>query len=267
MSLVDPTGAERVGERARGPRAHRAVLIAAAVLVGAGLGACESTQTQSARLEKTGKAKAQTSVISAGAANTAVKVLSRTVLHSETGNAAVVELENTGAASEVQVPILITVTDAQGQVSYKNDIDGLQPSLQQMAFLARGQKAYWVNDQVLAVDPPKGIEVEVGKEQATFSGPVPRITVEAARLDRDSTGAYATGEVRNRSRITQLNLPIFAVALKDGKVVAAGRGIVEKLLPAPTRKPVHYKIFFIGDPRGASLEVTAAPTVLREGAP
>lgn len=248
------------------PRRCARVAAAATLLIG-GLSACESSQTKNARLEKTGKAKAQTTLISAGAANTVVKVRETTLLHSANGNAAVVELENTGPAAEVQVPLVIEVKDAKGAVTYKNDIDGLQPSLQQMAYLDKGQKAYWVNDQVLAVNPPKSFAVTVGKEQSTFTGTPPKLRLGAAHLETDSTGAYATGEVRNDSKLQQLNVPIFAVGLKGGKVVAAGRAIIEKLPPAPTKKPVMFKIFFIGDARGTELRLTAAPTVLKEEKP
>jgi hypothetical protein len=245
---------------------RRMALTTAAVLVSGGLGACESTQTKSARLEKTGRNQARQTTVKAGAANTAVKVLSTAVLHSATGNAAVVQLRNTGAASEVRVPLLVAVKDPAGKVVYKNDIAGLQPSLQELAYLAKGQTAYWVNDQVLAVDPPKGMDVAVGKEQGSFTGAAPRITLARPQLDRDSTGPYATGEVRNGSALTQVNLPIFAVALKGGKVVAAGRAIIPRLAPAPTRKPVMFKIYFVGDPKGAALRLTAAPTVHTESA-
>jgi hypothetical protein len=239
----------------------------AVLVLATGLSACESSQTKSARLEKTGKAKAHTTVISAGAANTSVKVLSKTVLHTETGNAAVVQLENTGSQGEVQVPLVITVKDAKGAISYKNDIQGLQPSLQQIAYLDKGQTAYWVNDQVLAVDPPKSVEVEVGKEKSTFGGPVPKITLGPAKLATDSTGFYATGEIKNESKVPQVNVPIFAVGLKGGTVVAAGRAIIEKLPPAPTPKPINFKIYFVGDLKGAALQLTTAPTVLQEGQP
>ena len=57
---------------------------------------------------------------------------------------------------------------------------------------------------------------------------------------------------------------MFGVAIRGGKVVAAGRAIVEKLDPAPTKKPVRFKIYFIGDPKGAALKLTTAPTVLKE---
>jgi hypothetical protein len=243
----------------------RAVLIACLVLATLALAACESSQTKSARLEKTGKGKAQLTTITAGAANTAIKVGATTVLTSDSGKAAVVELQNTGPVAEVQVPLVITVKDAGGKPLYKNDIKGLQPSLQQLAFLDKGQKAYWVNDQVLAGKPPKSVDVAVGKAKGTASAPVPRITLGPAKLESDSSGAYATAEIKNESKLTQINLPIFAVALKGGKVVAAGRAIIEKLAPAPTKKPVFYKIFFIGNPKGAQLQVAAAPTILQEG--
>jgi hypothetical protein len=249
-------------------RTAPSVLAAVAVLLAAGgLSACESSQTKSARLEKTGKAKAQTTLISAGAANTSVKVLSKAILHSENGNAVVLQLQNTGGTGELQVPLLLTVKDAKGGVTYKNDIKGLQPSLQEMAYLDKGQTSYWVNDQVLAVDPPKSVEVEVGKEKSTFAGTVPKITLGPITLKSDSTGSYASGEVKNESKILQLNVPVFAVALKGEKVVAAGRAIVEKLPPAPTPKPINFKIYFIGDPKGAALKLTTAPTVLQEGQP
>lgn len=237
---------------------------AVAALAAGGLSACESSQTKSARLEKTGRAEAKTSLVTAGAANTAVKVLRTAVLHSDLGSAAVVQLQNTGREAEVQVPLLIDVKDAKGASAYKNDIEGLQPALQQMAFLARGQKAYWVNDQVLGAAVPRSVDVQVGKEQSTFAQTPPKITLGTVRLDSDSTGSYATGEIRNESKILQTNVPVFGVALKGGKVVAAGRALIEKLPPAPTKKPITFKIFFIGNPKGAQLEFTTVPTVLKE---
>ena len=260
-------GACPPGARPGGPCSPRAVLLVSmAALAALSLSACESTQTKSARLEKTGRNQAKLTTLKTGAANSAVKVLSTAVLHSANGNAAVVQLRNTGPADEVNVPLLIQVKDPRGTVVYKNDIAGLQPSLQQMAYLAKGQTAYWVNDQVLAVDPPKGVDVTVSAAASAPVIDVPKITLSPAKLDHDTTGAYATGEVKNLSKIPQLNLPIFAVAHKGSTIVAAGRAIIERLDPAPTKKPVLFKIYFIGDPRGAALELTAAPTVLKEAA-
>jgi hypothetical protein len=70
--------------------------------------------------------------------------------------------------------------------------------------------------------------------------------------------------VRNDSQIQQIKLTIYCVAIKGGRVVAAGRANVPILPPAAKAgKPTHFAIFFIGDPRGAQLVLSAPPTVLR----
>ena len=53
---------------------------------------------------------------------------------------------------------------------------------------------------------------------------------------------------------------VYAVAKKGAKVVAAGRGAVELIKPGKTKR---YTIFFIGDPRGAQITLSAPPTVLK----
>lgn len=246
---------------------RRPVSIVLLLLAAVALGACESSQAKSARLEKTGKNKAQLTTVTAGVANTAVKVLDKTLLTSDAGKAVVLKLQNTGAEDEVRIPLVLTVKDGAGKALFKNDIKGLQPSLQELAFLGKGDTAYWVNDQILAGVPPKSVDVQVGRAKGTAPRKLPKVTLGTPRLTSDTTGAYATAEIRNESKIPQIDIPIFAVALKGDKVVAAGRAIIEKLPPAPTKKPVFYKIFFIGNPKGAKLEVHVAPTVLQEGPP
>lgn len=245
------------------PRAGGLVLAGLLVL---GLAACESSQTKSARLEKNGAKAAVLSTVSAGAANTDVKVGKTTLLRSELGTAAVVELTNTGPQDQVAVPIQIDVKDAKGQTIYKNDIDGLQPSLQQLALLRRGKPAFWVNDQVTAPTPAKKVDVDVGKAKGgTAPASLPDIRLSGTKLDRDSSGVLATGVVRNFSKITQINMPIYAVVERDGEVVAAGRALIDKLKPEPQKQPTVFDIFFIGDPAGGKLSVTPLPTVLKEG--
>ena len=54
-------------------------------------------------------------------------------------------------------------------------------------------------------------------------------------------------------------LLLYAVAREGDRVVAAGRGAIEQLKAEP--KPLPYNIYFIGDPRGADVTVTAFPTL------
>jgi hypothetical protein len=240
------------------------VLLLAPVVVLAFAG-CESSQTKSARLATDGAGKAALSKVSAGAANPDVRVGETKVLATDAGTAAVVELRNTGAKAQAAIPVQIDVQDAKGASLFKNDVAGLQPALQQMAYLAAGQDVYWVNDQIVAAQRPKKVVVAVGKPKSPAATAAPRIALEGVKLDHDSTGVYASGIVRNTSKLTQINLPIFGVALKGGKVVAAGRSLIEKLAPEPQKKPTRFRMFFIGDPRGADLRLTVAPTVLQEG--
>jgi hypothetical protein len=55
---------------------------------------------------------------------------------------------------------------------------------------------------------------------------------------------------------------VYAVAEQGGKIVAAGRAGIDRL-KAHGSKP--FKVFWIGDPKGATVHVFAPPTVLEEG--
>lgn len=244
---------------------RRASATGAAGLLALGLAACESSQTESARLERQGAKAAVIGTVSAGARNPSVKVVDTTLLRSEMGTAAVVELENTGPATQVAVPIQIDVKDAKGASLYKNDVDGLQPALQQLALLRRGTPAIWVNDQVTAPTKAKRLAVQVGRAEAAAPGALPEIRLEKTRMDSDSSGALATGVVRNLSKIRQVNMPIYGVVRRGGRIVAAGRAIIERLNPEPQSRPTVFRIFFIGDPTGGKLDVVPVPTVLKEG--
>ena len=80
-------------------------------------------------------------------------------------------------------------------------------------------------------------------------------------FDSDATGRYLTGTVVNPSRSVLHDVPIFAVALKGSKVVAAGRALVPKVPAKGSPKKVVFRLFFVGDPRGARVQLTVAPNV------
>lgn len=75
-----------------------------------------------------------------------------------------------------------------------------------------------------------------------------------------ASGVEASGTVVNRSRVEQRLLVVSCIARKGGRIVAAGRAQIERLKVGPKKVPYH--VFFIGDPRGAQLSVSAPPTIL-----
>jgi hypothetical protein len=84
---------------------------------------------------------------------------------------------------------------------------------------------------------------------------VPEIAVAGVHLVEDPTnGVGAAGTVSNRSAVAQSSLVIFGVARRAGKLVAAGRAVIPEL-GAHAQLP--FQLFFVGDPRGAQLQVSA----------
>ncbi len=76
------------------------------------------------------------------------------------------------------------------------------------------------------------VKVRVGQAQGAAPRELPRIELAQPRLEEDQiTGFEAVGRVTNASDIEQKRLVIFCVARKAGKVVAAGRAIVDRLAP------------------------------------
>lgn len=240
------------------PRAVAALAFAVAL---AGLTACQSTQDRSAELEKEG---ATTLLANSGLKiereSTEVKVVSTDVLTDAYGSAVVVGLHNGSTRNLVDVPILIDVRDAKGKSLYSNDIPGIEPALAAVPYIPAGGEVEWVNDQVLAKGKPSSVKVKVGASSDSYDGPLPDIEVTAPQLEGDPvSGIEATGNVVNRSGEELDRLLLYVIARKGGKIVAAGRGAIERL--KATTKPRRYDVFFIGDPSGAHLDLTQFPTL------
>jgi hypothetical protein len=223
-----------------------------------GLSACESTADKSARIASEGKQAVQASGTLKIRPNADVRVARAVVVRGAGGTAAAaVEVRNAGARAQRDVPVLIDVRDAHGASLYTNDAVGLQPALQRLATLGARRSAWWVNDQVTAASAPRSVRARVGAAPPATS--VPRVLVTGVRFDGDSTGRYLTGRVVNPSRRALRNVAIFAVALKGSRVVAAGRALVPKLPAAGSPKKVVFRLFFVGEPRGARTVITVAP--------
>ncbi len=103
--------------------------------------------------------------------------------------------------------------------------------------------------------------VRIGTSRTKVPASLPEIEVSGVKLVDDAGVKVARGKVENRSAVEQLRLTIFGVAIKDGKVVAAGRSVIEKLGPKGS-KAQRFNIYFTGDPTGAKLEISAPPSTL-----
>ncbi len=91
-------------------------------------------------------------------------------------------------------------------------------------------------------------------------GAMPRLSVTGVHSFEDpSSGTGEEGTVVNHSRVSQQQLVVYAVARRAGRVVAAGRAVLPE---AKAGQSTPFQVFFIGNPQGAKLEVSAPATTL-----
>ena len=229
------------------------------------LPACESTQSKSKRLAGEGRTAFAEKGLQVTKRSTSVDMGKTSVLADANGSAVVVEVENESARSLTNVPIAVDVRDKAGKSVYRNDTPGLEPSLTSIPVLGPHESFAWVNDQVAATATGAAgrARAEIGvQKSAAAPAAIPATRVGKARLvDDPVSGVEATGYVFNDSKtVEQRNIFVYCVARRGGHVVAAGRSRIERIKPGRRGR---YHVYFIGNPRGAKLELKAPPTVLK----
>jgi len=226
----------------------RLVLLALAALALAG---CESSQAKSARLAKDAKGATKETGVTVAKANPDVEVVASSVVHDQYGAAAVVELRS--KRTQADLPVALKVAE------YGNDLPGLEHWLTHVPLVQAGKRSFWVDDQIR---DPGAIDVKVGLPKGEAPKALPKLVASDLVLEPDPSGAFTRGTLRNDSAIEQHKLMVYAVAERRGKVVAAGRAGIERL---KAHGSATFKVFWIGDPKGAKVQVFAPPTVLEEG--
>lgn len=238
----------------------RGFIVAGACLAGLGLGvsACESTQSQSERLEAEGADLVKQKKFEVGTENRQIDVVEKVVLTDANGSAVAVVMKNNGTDGLSDAPIQIDVKDAKGKSVFKNDLAGTDTTLLHVPVMKPKSEVYWVHDQVLpSGGKPAKVDVTVG-EAKPLPADLPELVITQPEIRTDPvSGIEASGTVTNKSDVEQTNLVLYAIARKNGKIVAAGRGMIPKL--KADGKPASYHIFFIGNPTGADVSVVAPP--------
>jgi hypothetical protein len=152
------------------------------------------------------------------------------------------------------------VRGARKRSVFRNDQPGLEPTLAHVPLLRPGETFTWVNDQVAAAGTARSVVAKVGAGKSIDAGRLPEVDLTRARLAEDPvSGVAAEGIASNRSKVELRKLVVFAVAWRGARAVAAGRAQIPRLKPG---KRARFSAFFIGNPRGARIEVAAPPPKL-----
>jgi hypothetical protein len=90
----------------------------------------------------------------------------------------------------------------------------------------------------------------------TAIGTLPKLRVATSKL----IGGEAAVTVQNLSGVTQYQLPVYAVATRARRFLAAGQTLVEELDGGAT---THLRLPLVGNPSGATLSLEAPPTIFK----
>jgi hypothetical protein len=222
---------------------------------------CETTQELSAKIgRKLGHQSAVAGTTSLGAANRDVRVERSALLGAGGQYAVALELTNAGAKAQSDFRVLIDVLDAKGRSVYRNDTEGIEASIQQLALLPAHATEWWVDNEVVASGGvPSSVTAAVGASTGAVPAAVPAITTRGVSASDSFPGPHVSATVDNRSTVAQSELAVYAVALHGSSVVGAGRGIVPALAAGASAQ---VEIPMVGSVDGSTISVTVAPTDL-----
>jgi hypothetical protein len=246
---------------------------AALIVVALALTGCETTAERSAKLERAAKRFAAGRTLAPATSaftrpSSVVRVLKASLVKSSEGAAAIVTLRNTSSLALRDLPIAIAVKDAAGRTVFQNDSTGVEAALASLPSLAPHATVTWVNDQVDVTGAAGAgagagaggvdtVSARIGEAHARAKS-LPALPVTGLHQIEDPTnGIGAAGRVTNASPIPQRSLVVFVLATRRGAAVAAGRALLPE---APAHSTRAFTVFFIGDPRGARLQASAAAT-------
>jgi len=238
------------------------VLKRALVVVGCGAlavtaSACESTESESARIGRQAGAAEVVGSLKLGKTDRDVRVSDVTPLSGGGRKAIAVKLTQGSSRTQREVPLLVQELGAGGKVVYSN-ATGAETLLQRITLLPAHKSIWWVDDEVLTNQSASSAQVTVGTGRRVASN------TRAGALSATSTGVTGQAgsnsvgaELVNHTGKAQSGAPVFAVALRGSKIVAAGRAVVASL-------PAHgaaatLNIPLVGDATGAKIELTALP--------
>jgi len=221
---------------------------------------CVSTQTVASRARLVdARIIASQSATEVTQANPSVIVGAPVVIGYPTGAVIVVAVRNDSARRLTDLPISVGFRTGSGRTTYVNRSTSLDYFESHIATIGPDASTDWV----LTI----GGRIPRGRPFATVGGSqlhpslgrsLPSVAV-SLRATRALAGTVILKlSVVNRSAIPQYDLPVYAIGLRNGREVAAGRAIVAHL---GTRGTTTSGLALLGSSRYDSLRLIASPTI------
>ncbi len=224
---------------------------------------CESSQDKAARVQKINEARQKVAAqpLTVAKVDRRIKISEVAVLRGKDTDAVVVTVVNTTSKPIADLPIAVNLLNSAGKVIATNTDPGTDHWLNHIPLLRPGKSFSWVNDQFEPLPAARKATVRIGSG-AVVPRPYPDAQLIKTRFFADPiSGAAFTGKAKGNAPVLQERLVIFSVGRQGGRIVAAGRGVLEKLLPNGG-KPAGFTIFYVGaNPKSVSLSNEAPPVL------
>lgn len=215
---------------------------------------CVSTQTVAARARLVdSRTLASQSATTVAQTNPAVSVGAPVLIRDHATTAIVVALHNDSARTLTDLPISVGVLTRSRRRTYLNRSASLDYFQSHVASIGPDAATTWVFTTGVRI--PSGhafATVGISQLHPSLGRSLPSIAVSA------SGGPNLELSIRNRSTIPQYDLPIYAVALRDGRAVAAGGTTLAHL---GTHATTTTTLGLVGSSRYGSLQLIASPTI------
>jgi hypothetical protein len=219
---------------------------------------CVSTQTIAARARLVdARIRAGQRVTLVTRADPAVSVGPPVVIHGRGGvSAIVVSVRNQSSRALADLPISIGVRTRAGHADYLNASASADYFQSHIASIGPRAATTWVLTTSRRLRGGR-VFAKVGFPalRTPVPGPLPRI---AASARRGRSMLDVTVSVTSRSQVPQYDLPVYALAVRGGRYVAAGQAALAHL---GTNGTATVRVSLIGNGLGASLRLLAPPTI------
>jgi hypothetical protein len=219
--------------------------------VAVALTGCVSTQRIAARARLvSARTLASQNATEVTRANPDVTVGRPALIHAQSGTAIVVPLRNNTSSTLTDLPISVGVRTPHRELNLNRSAN-LDYFETHVAVVAPHGETEWVFTTRRRVTRGRAVAI-VGSPQLhpTVAGDLPRIDV--------SSRGSAHLTVSNRSAVPQYDLQVYAVAVRAGRYVGAGRAEVSHL---GTGASTTLSISLVGESQRATLRLIALPTI------
>jgi hypothetical protein len=241
---------------------RRRAPLAAALLAAAGpLAGCTTTQQKAARLQlENARLRAAQLTTRVATPGWTVAVTGVSLVHQPGRTAFVVMVRNRGRRPVSDLPISVGYRVGAGAAVYLNSAPGIGYFDAHLPLIRSGRAFTWIYATTRAIPAGGRPFALVGASSTVRVAGLATPPPIAASVTTTTSGGAIRIRVRNLSSVTQYQLPVYAVASRGSRVLAAAAATIAEL-GGGSRETLQLRL--LGSADGARVELETQPTTFQ----